>query len=87
MPLKRKVCLASLAGVALLLGSTSAITIRQSEADMFNIMNDEELNSAKDKSFKEALRNKNLLMYESIVHDSSKFENDHDAYLASLIES
>jgi hypothetical protein len=73
--------------VALLFGSTSAITIRQSEADMFNIMNDDQLNSAKDKSFKDALRNKNLLMYESIVHDSAKFENDHDAYLASLMES
>ena len=33
------------------------------------------------------LRAKNVRMYNSIVEEPDKFENDHDVYLASLIDS
>jgi hypothetical protein len=41
----------------------------------------------KDKTFKEELFNKNMRTYKSIVEEPDKFENDHDVYLASLIDS
>ena len=78
----------SLAIVALLFAPASGLTLREeTDADMFNIMTDKQLNKQKDEDFKHELRAKNIRMYNSIIKEPDQFENDHDAYNAALIQS